>query len=361
MREASTQTRQLIADGGFDRVWVADLMYDGERRLKDVGISAPQLRWDGNAFVVGSGSARIVWNDDHGRSLIPRQIGDWFAPFGAELQIDCLVGAGVFSERVPMGRFVIEEVPEANEAELLFQGVLVHPGESFTVNLQDRLVKTAREEFPFPKPPGTPSAWQEAQSITGMPIVRNLPDADVPMSIAYEGKKEDALKKIFDLMQAWPSVDSGGTLTARPKAWPAPVDDIRGVVSAPFTLSSAKTYSMVVVEGKSASGEPIYAVAEVLEGFLRVRNSDGSESPFGSPVYRYASEFLDTYAKCEAYARSLLARVSKIRGVQRTIIEPFNPLREVGDVLRFRGGLVRIVELEHTAAETTSVVEVPDE
>lgn len=361
MREASTQTRQLIADGGFDRVWVADLMYDGERRLKDIEISEPKLKWDGNRFVVGSGSASIVWNDDHGRSIIPRQIGDWFAPFGAELQIDCLVGAGVFTERVPMGRFVIEEVPDARESSLLFQGLLVHPGQSFSVNLQDRLVKAAREEFPFPKAPGSPSAWQEAQAITGMPVIRTTADADVPSSIAYEGKKEDALKKIFDLMEAWPHVDSAGLLTARPKAWPEPVDEIRGVVSAPYSLSSANTYSMVVVEGKSPSGEPIYAVAEVLEGFLRVRNSDGSESPFGAPVYRYASEFLDTYAKCEAYARRLLARVSKIRGVRRTIVEPFNPLREVGDVLRFRGGLVRVIEIEHSTAETTTVVEVPDE
>ena len=361
MRAVSDQTRALIRDGGFDRVWVADLMYDGDRRLQNLGIAAPSLSWDGSAFVTGSGSARIVWNDDHGRSMVPKQIGDWFSPFGAELQVDVLIGAGVFAERVSMGRFVIEDVPDTVESRLLFQGILVHPGESFTVNLRDRLVKVAREDFPFPTAPASTSAWQEAQAITGLPIVRNVDDAAVPASVAYEGKKEAALKSIFDLMEAWPHLDPSGVLTARPKAWPAPVDAIRGRVSAPFSMSSAETYSRVVVEGKSPSGDPIYAVAEIIDGFLRVRNPDGSASPFGAPTYRYQSDFLDTYEKCVEYARRLLQRVSQIRGVTRTVVEPFNPLREVGDVLTFDGGIVRVLHITHDAAETTLVVEVPDD
>jgi hypothetical protein len=366
MRTVSETTRELIesaADpqgGGFQRTWVADLMYDGDRRLQNLLIEAPRLEWDASRFVVASGSCRIVWADDQGSSMIPRQIGDWFSPFGAELQIDCLIGAGEFVERVPMGRVVIEEVPDAVEASLLFQGVLVHPGESFTVNLRDRLVKTARDQFPFPKSPGSTSAWQEAQSITGLPVVKNVDDATVPGSVTYEGSKEDALKQIFDTMGAWPHVDPAGRLTARPKAYTASLGDIAGVVSAPVSLDSAQTYNSVVVEGKNPDGDPIYATADITEGFLRVRNVDGAASPFGQKTYRYSSDFLTTAEQVANYAQTLLTRVSRVRGVTREITEPFNPLREVGDVLTFRGSMVRVQRVSHDAATTRLTIEVPD-
>ena len=35
-RQVSAETRGLIDDGGFDHVFVADLMYNGDRRLRDV-------------------------------------------------------------------------------------------------------------------------------------------------------------------------------------------------------------------------------------------------------------------------------------------------------------------------------------
>jgi hypothetical protein len=366
MRTVSDITRELIESaaslegGGFQRTWVADLMYDGDRRLQNLLIEAPRLEWDASRFVVASGSCRIVWADDQGTSMIPRQIGDWFSPFGAELQIDCLIGAGEFVERVPMGRLVIEDVPDAVEASLLFQGVLVHPGESFTVNLRDRLVKTARDQFAFPTAPSSTSAWGEAQAITGLPVVRNVPDAVVPGSVTYEGQKDEALKAIFDVMGAWPHVDPSGVLTARSKAFGAPVGEVRGVVSAPVSLDSAETYNAVVVEGKSPGGDPLYAVAEIVEGFLRVRNAGGAASPFGKKTLRYSSQYLDTQAKVNAYAEELLRRVSRVRGVTRDVVEPFNPLREVGDVLTFRDALVRVRKVSHDAATTRLTVEVPD-
>lgn len=361
MRTASAQTRQLIADGGFDRTWVADLMYDGERRLPNVPITDVALSWDASSFIVGSGALTVVWSDDHGRSMIPRQIGDWFSPFGAQLQIDCIVGAGVFAERIPQGRFLIDSVPEAVESKLPFQGRMINLGESFRVSVKDSLLRVQRDGFPFPTAARSTSAWQEIQSVTGLPVIRNLDDAAVPALTAYADDRDAVVSKLFDLMNAWPHPDSSGALTARPKAWPSPVDRIRGVVSAPLSLTAERTYNRVVVEGKSSSGEPIYGVAEVTDGFLRVRNDDGTVSPFGGATYRYQSDFLTTSEQCFAYARSLLPRVSRIRGVTRDITERFNPLREVGDVLESSSGIVRVRTLSHTGATTHLVVEVPDE
>lgn len=362
-RAASDTTVQLVADGGFDVEWVADLIYDGERRLANVPIRDPRLRWSGGQFVAGSGSVTVVWSDDHATSVIPEKIGDWFSPFGAELQIDCIVRAGRFMERIPQGRFVIESVPDAERREMLFQGRRITAGEAFGVNLRDPLIRVQRDEFPFPTAPSSDSAWREIQSITGMPVVRSVPDQAVPRSVAYADSKPDVLNQLFDLLGAWPQVDSSGALTARPKAWPSPVGVIAGVVSAPASLVSDKTFNRVVVEGKSPDGKPLFGVADVTEGFLRVANADGSVSPFGVAVYRYASEFLTTQEQVNLHARDLLGRVSRIRSVTRRVEERFNPLREVGDVLEvpFAPGLVRVSEVEHQGAVTSLVVEVPDE
>ena len=363
MREATEQTRQLIADGGFDARYVADLVYDGERRLSDVTLARDgvSLSWNAGQFVAGSGQARIVWADDFATSALPERVGDMFAPFGAELQVYCLVSAGPFRERIGLGSFMITGVPDISEQRMLWGSRVIHPGQEFTVSLKDVMVRPQRDEFPFPTSPGSTSAWSEIQAVTGMPVLRNVPDATVPRTTSYEGEKSGVVNKLFDLLDAWPHVDASGALTARPKLWPAPVDRVAGVVSETRSMDAERTYNRVVVEGKSPSGAAIFAVAELTEGFLRVRNEDGSVSPFGVQTYRYASDMLTTYQQCLATARSLLPRVSKLRGLTRRIVEPLNPLREIGDVLETDNGLVRIKELSHDDAVTTSVVEVPDE
>lgn len=360
MRAATDELRRALADGGFTTRWVFDLMYNNDRQLADVEVSRPDLSWDGGRFVTGAGSVRVLWSDDHARSIIPRQIGDMFSPFGAEMQVDCLITAGTFSERVPMGRFVVSEIPDAEEARLLWEGRLIHAGESFTVNLADRLAKVERDDFPFPTAPTSSSAWDEVQTITGIPVVRNVPDAEVPTSTAYEGPRDEALKGLFDVLDAWPHMDSAGALTARSKTWGSPVDELVNVVAAPPSMTAQYTYNRVVAVGKSPEGDPIYGVKEITDGFLRVRNADGSQSPFGGATYRYQSDLLTTQGQVDAYAASLLPRVARIRSVTRDITEPFNPLREVGDVLMFRGGLVRVQKVSHPGAVTRLTVEVAD-
>lgn len=360
-RTVSTATAQLLVDRGFDVEWVADLIYDGERRLANVPIRDVKLSWSGSQFVAGSGSVTVVWSDDHASSVIPERVGDWFSPFGAELQVDCIIRAGRFSERIPMGRFLIESVPDAERRQMLFQGRQISAGESFTVNLRDPLLRVQRDEFPLPTAPKSISVWGEIQAITGMPVVRNIPDATVPTGVSYADEKSGVVNRLFDLLGAWPQVDPGGALTGRPKAWPAAVGRVVGVVSAPRSLVSDKTYNRVVVEGKAADGSPLFGQADVTEGFLRVSNPGGSASPFGVSVYRYASDFLVTQSQVDAHARDLLRRVSRIRSVTRRVDEPFNPTRELGDVLEFDGGMVRVSEMEHDGAVTRLVVEAPDE
>ncbi len=366
MRAAQDVTRQLIRDlaegrGGFEATWVADLMYDGERRIEGLQIAEPDISWDLGRFVEASGTVQVVWSDPFGSSMVPRQIGDWFSPFGGELQIDMIIRAGSFVDRIPMGRFVIMAVPAAEDRRMLFDDRWITPGETFTLEISDRLAKVARDEFLVPVQASSSSAWQEIQSITGFPVIRSTTDRDVPSSMVYEGEKPGILNKIFDLMGAWPHLTADGVLTALSKEWGPPVDEVRGTVSAPVAMTAERTYNAVIVEGEGDDGEPIFATAEIGEGILRTRNTGGGASPFGRHAYRYTSKYLRTFDQCADYARELLARVSRLQGVRRTITEPLNPLREAGDVLRSTDGLVRVVQVKHRGAVTESVVESPDE
>ena len=366
MRRVPSQIAQLIRDGGFNVQWVADLMYDDKRRLTNVPLEVgPSLNWDGSRFVVGAGQARVIWNDDAARDGIPRNVGDWFAPFGAELQVDCIIGAGVFSARIPQSRFVITDVPDIVDSQMLWEGRMIHPGQAFTVSLKDRLAKVQRDAFPYPTASRSTSAWEEVQTMTGLPIVRTMPDVLVPPT-SYEGSREDALKSIFDRLDAWPHVDSTGNLTARPKKWPDPVDQFRQVISAPQSMTSESTFNRVVVIGKSPDGDPLYGVREIRSGFLRTRNIDGSQSPFGGATYSYQNDALSTQGLVDAYANDLLPRVARLRTRTRTVSEPFNPTREVGDVLtftdprRYGAEQLRILSLAHDGGVTRSTVEVAD-
>lgn len=236
-----------------------------------------------------------------------------------------------------------------------------------TLDLADYFLRVARDRFPFPASPQSTSMWDEAQRLTGLPVFRSIPDRTLPTAITYDEDRLDALEKVFGPSNAWPALTPQGALTAMPKEWPEPVGRIETVLEAPLEMRSENVYNRVVVEGKNpdTSGPVLRGIAEITDGFLRVRNRDGSRSPFGGNTYFYKSDFLTTQAQCQAYADELLPQVSRIRSVTRRLVEPFNPLRELGDVLVFadptRGGeesLVRVRKIEHSGATTVTEVEV---
>lgn len=369
MRDVSERLRDVLASGVYDVAWTADLIYDGVPRAQNLLVSDPRFSWDAGAQIQGKGSCQVAWDDVFSQSIVPREIGDLFSPFGAELQADVIVSAGSFSERVSMGRFVLDSVPEGVEYAVDHPrgGLPVVVESRVTLDLADYFLRVARDRFPFPASPQSTSMWDEAQRLTGLPVFRSIPDRILPTAITYDEDRLDALEKVFGPSNAWPALTPQGALTAMPKEWPEPVGRIETVLDAPLEMRSENVYNRVVVEGKNpdTSGPVLRGIAEITDGFLRVRNRDGSRSPFGGNTYFYKSDFLTTQAQCQAYADELLPQVSRIRSVTRRLVEPFNPLRELGDVLVFadptRGGeesLVRVRKIEHSAATTTTEVEV---
>lgn len=369
MRDISEQAQRVLKSGVYNITWTADLLYDGDPRAQNLPILDPRFSWDAEAQIQGRGSCGILWSDVFGQSIVPREIGDVFSPFGAELQADVILTAGRFRERIPMGRFVLDSVPSGVEYAVAHphKGVPVVVESTVQLDLRDSFLRIARDSFPFPTSPKSTSMWAEAQLLTGLPVFRSIPDRVLPQNLTYEQDRLDALEAIFAASNAWPALTPQGALTAMPKDWADPVDRIEQVLDAPLEMRSENVYNRVVVEGKNPDpqGAPLIAVAEITDGLLRARNSDGSRSPFGGNTYRYSSDFLTTLEQCQQTAVETLARVSRIRAVTRRVTEPFNPLREVGDVLvlvdptrRGEESTVRVRQVEHAGAVTTLNVEV---
>lgn len=369
MRDVSQKLRDILDDGLYSIDWTADLIYDDVPRALNLPITAPRFSWDASGQIQAKGSCSIVWSDIFAQSIVPRDIGDLFSPFGAELQADVIVSAGAFRERIPMGRFVLDRVPQAVEHALANPrgGLPVIVESTVSLNLADYFLRVSRDTFAFPASPKSTSMWDEAQRLTGLPVFRSIADRTLPVAITYDEDRLEALEKVFAPSNAWPALTPDGALTAMPKTWPAPVGRLSRVIDATLEMRSENIYNRVVVEGKNPDpgGTVLRAVAEIRDGLLRTQNPDGSRSPFGGKTFEYHSDFLTTYEQCWSHAMELLPQVSKIRSVTRRIVEPFNPLRELGDVLvlvdptrQNDESLVRIRGIEHDGSETSLEVEV---
>jgi hypothetical protein len=140
----------------------------------------------------------------------------------------------------------------------------------------------------------------------------------------------------------------------------ADIDPAGTLIDAIPRLSNDNVYNAVVVRGTAANGSTIVlAVAELTDGPLRVRNPDGSLSPYRRVPYYYTSQYITTQEQAQAYADKMLPRVSKLRSLTYDLVETFNPLREVGDVLNvYRLGdsfVCRITDISRDTGPTQTL------
>lgn len=338
---------QGVLTGSFDTYWYADLYYNGERRLADIPISDVRFSEDADATVQQSGACTVRWTDEFASSVLPTAVTDPLAPFGATLHVSCFVVAGEFSERVRYGRFLIVDVPSARDEEMQFRGQWITTGSTVQLELREPLAGIQQESFDIPTAPSDlSSTWAEVGRITGAPLVRSVDDAPVPRSIMYPESKLDAVYELMSVvLDAVPHVTSDGALSARPNVWPDPVADVTldVIESVGSAMSAAQVYNRVVVRATGGDQTAVLAVAEVTSGPLRVRNPDGSPSPFRARTRYLASEFVTTTDQAQAWAESELAKVSTVRSRVAEVVETFNPLRERGDVVRVERNRVWLV------------------
>jgi hypothetical protein len=338
MRIHTEQCRQVLTQS-FDRRWLADLYYDGVRRLADLPISDPSFSDDGDSQVQQTGTVTVTYSGNFAETIVPKTAADYLAPFGAELAIYVLITAGPFVERIPMGWYRITEPTDSYEASAVFQGRRIVVGSTVKLALQDRLVRVQRDRFDLPSsPPQQESVLTEIGRLTGLQITRQVDDRPIPTGVAYEEDRLEAVYDLADVLDAVPHPLPDGSLGQRPNVWPEPVDTLRRgnggtLVSVGRSMSADRVYNRVAVRSASTDQRVILATAEVTEGPLRASNADGTVSPFGRATYFYSSEKITTIEQAEAYAQQQAPRVSSLRAVEVPVVEKFNPLREVGDVL----------------------------
>jgi hypothetical protein len=362
MRSGSDDLLNVLT-GPHDHHWLADLYYNGVRRQKDLPITRPRFSEDAGANIQQSGSVTVVWSDEFATSISPESMNDPLAPSGAQLAVYAMVSAGPFLERVEYGRFEITDVPSARDEKMRFQGRWLTLGSLVELELKELLAGVAEETFDVPSAPASlTSTWAELGRLTGFPLVRTVPDAPITRSVLYPDSKLDATYDLMRIMlDASPHMTPQGALSARPNAWSAPVDTLRegeGLMSVVGGMSAAGIRNRVVV--RAAGGDPtVLAVAEVTSGPLRVRNSDGSVSPFRARTRYLSNEYVTTRDQAKEWADSELPLVSTLRSRIVNVVETFNPLRERGDVVDIERADVilhgRVLTIERSDAATQSL------
>ena len=328
-----------VLTGSFDHFWSADLIYDGLQRLADVPLTQPKFGETASATVQQDGLCTIVWTDLFGRSMSPREVSDAFTPFGAQMRVYSNVTAGPFLERTQFGVFEITDVPSAHDEDMQFRGQRITTGSRIELELKELTAGVGEETFDVPSAPSDlASTWDEVARVTGLQLVRSIDDVPISRSILYPDSKLEATYDLFEIMlDAVPHMTADGALSARPNEWPVPVTTLRrgdqGQLISVGQSMSAALYNRVVVRATGTDQESVLAFAEITDGPLRVRNADGSLSPFRARTLYLSSEYVTTQVQAQAWADSTLLQVSKQRSRIVPVVMTFDPLLERGDVV----------------------------
>lgn len=227
-RGGSDDLRAVLARGSFDTRWVLDIFYDGQRRMQDVQVVDVRHVEDGTAKVQQSGSLTIIYQDRFARSIAPKDVEDLLSPFGTTLALYMLVSTGpVFTERVPMGVYVVTETPDIDTTKWRYRGVSRSKGDRIRVNFKDPFYKVLRNRFDVPGvTPSLTSTYAEIQRLTRLAVTRNplVPDAVIPRALVYEEDRLDAVYELATTLDATPYMMPDGTVSLRSNRWGDPAD-----------------------------------------------------------------------------------------------------------------------------------------
>lgn len=370
MKSSTPGLNDALVSSSFTFWYVADLWYNGSRRLADVPVTVTALTDDDSRAVKSQGTCTITWSDQFGESIMPNEPEDLFSPFGSELAVYAIVETGLGNrERIPMGWYQITDVPDMRDHTMFWEPEqrVISTGTVLQLSLMDRLIQVQRDEFGAPGAPSSlASVWGEIGTLTGLPLVRSITDAAITRSVVYKEDRLQAVLDLADIIGGVPYMDPNGALTMRTKNWPAPVDTMRrgdggSIINIGRGMSPDGVYNAVIFRGQSNDQTTVWASTEIDSGAMRTRNGDGSRSPaHRRPTFR-SNEFITTYEQAKAYTETELVRVSTLRSIRWPITETWNPLREVGDVVyvvdEFENSvLCRIVSISRSGGPTQEVV-----
>lgn len=273
----------------------------------------------------------LVYSDDLGGSLLPRDFQDRLTPFGTTLQLALEVSTGSQTVTIPAGEVRVDDIPNAYDAGRYFLN-----GEPFT--LGSYLVVGASDMLSMVRDAGITDArlapvastcWDEIARLTGMKVTRNVPDKPVP-AIEYEraqGGRLDAVDRLADHLGGVIMTDPTGALTivAEGERQPLWLLDQSVTLDLPVSVSAERVYNEVCGNFSDAQGNPIVVPpARITTGPLAV------DGPFGRRTRYYASEFVQTVDA----ARSAVQRILDLESrptFSRKFTALLDPRVELGD------------------------------
>jgi hypothetical protein len=370
VRSTSSALADVLA-GSFARRFVGRLFVAG-REVLGAGVDLPlvdvSLSWDGTAKIVGSGKASILYEDDWGRSAAPREFESWLAPFNSWLHVALVIEGGPYSERVELGRFAIEAPKESARGRAVVTGSAFVTGQRIDVSLRDAFSISDRERLVSLAqiPRGSSAVWA-LEHVLGLPVTGVERDAMIPTPVTLQDSRLDAAYDLAQYLGGTPYVRSDGTVGVRPTAWPDRSAELTAgdggtVVSVDVNEWDASgVFNQVVVRAEDDDQAAVLADVRVTTGRLKWGPMSDPEC-WGRIPYFYSSPYLTTKIAAAAYARQLLAQVSRLRAVAATVVTAPDPRLEVGDVVSIPVDGVptdgRITKLDLTAAGLTAVVSI---
>jgi hypothetical protein len=334
----TSQLAAIIKAGGAQIRYVADVIVDGTRVLKDqpIGFSLTQ---DGTARVRSQATATLVYSDQLGQSIAPSTLTSWMTPYATFLNVSVIYQVGAFIERIVVGYFKVTDVDDPTETKvnLAVLGRVITVGSSVSLTLADAFHITDLEKFQTTTSPTSTGVWDEIASLTGLPVVRNITDATIPSTVAYSQNRLDAVIALAAVLGGIPYVDNLNRVQIQPNAWPSQSGSLTigaggSVIDvSPDALTDQGICNIVVGSGVAADQTPIFVTATLTSGPLRYGG------PFGRVPYfaTLPPSVVDT-ASAQAFVNSLLPQVSTVPAGMFEVTCVPDPRREVGDVVSFQ-------------------------
>lgn len=336
MRFSSSALPAVLKGGSFSRELVGDVHYGTTRTLQDVPITEWSLNGDVGADIKTSAAISVAYTDDFAKSVTPRKLTDSLAPFGAEMTLYMMIGAGSFSERVKMGTYRIESIPKATDVKMRFGEQVITVGSTVDLDLLDRFHAVKRNPFrSLEQIPDLNSAWAELARITGLQLTRNVPDVAIPSNTVYPRDRMAAAQMIAALLGGRAFMASSGTVSIIPDAAGPPVVRFeRGeqgvILDVEYSMHSEDIYNCIYGDFEDVDGNPIHAEAAITTGPLSVTGQYGYNSA------EYPSDqktFIKTQAAADAACQAELDKVSTVGNFEVPVQTILDPRLELGDVV----------------------------
>lgn len=335
MRTGSDLLKEALKSGVTHRL-VVDAFYGATRTAKDLPVVQWELQWDAEAQIKSYGKLVIAYSGDMADSYTPKQFTDLLAPFGQELNILLEVSAGEFSETIQLGHYRIVSVPDARDEHMNVTGRELTVGSRVTVTVQDRLVGVKRRGFRYEEqPPSLTSCWGELARLTGMQVIRSVPDKAIPASVVYaaeQGGRLNAVQALADVLGGVAYVTPDGALSVLSDevgdvVLELTLGDEGTLLDVAHSMDSEGVYNTVVGNFTDADNNPITAVASLTTGDL------GTDGPFGEYTRYYSSPLVKTQEAAQSAVDAILARAVSTQTYRVPVQCLVNPLVEFGDVV----------------------------